>query len=98
MLLPVLAVEQVGVEIGQQCILGPVGRAKAVSQGVVSHRLGGDLLGRRSLNHLLDQCLGFLELLEANEALGLGQLRLVLGWRAVGQRTEKAIKLGPASS
>ena len=66
-------------EIGEECVLGAVGRAEAVAQGVVGGGLGGGVLGGGGLDHLPDQGLGFLELLEADQALGLGQSRLALG-------------------
>ena len=42
----VLAVEQVGVQIGEQGLLGAVGRAEAIAQGVVGRGLGGGVFGR----------------------------------------------------
>ena len=83
--LSVLAVEQIGMEVGQQGVLRPIGCSEAVAQCVVGGGLGGDVLGGSGLDHLPDQGLGVLELLEANQTLGLGQSRLTLGRRAIGR-------------
>ena len=53
MLFLVLAVEQVGVQIGEQGVLGPIGRAEAVAEGVVGGGLGGRVFRWVRLDHLV---------------------------------------------
>ena len=53
MLFLVFAVEQVGVQIGEQGVLGTIGRAEAVAQRVVSRGLGGRVFGRIPLDDLV---------------------------------------------
>ena len=89
----VLAVKQVGVQVSEKHLFGAVVCAEAVSQGVARGRLGRDILGGGGGDHLPDQCLGFLELLHSDQALGLGQPRLALADRAIGKRGDQSIEL-----
>ena len=85
-LLLVLGVEQVGVQVGEQRVLGLAGGAEAVAEGVVGGRLGLVVLGGGGLDDGTDVGLGLGELLGGDQALGLGQPRLALAERAFGRR------------
>ena len=85
-LLLVLGVEHVGVEIGEEGVLGPAGGVQAVSQGVVGGRLRGDVLRRDRLDDGADLGLGLGELFQAGEALGPGEPGLALADRARRRR------------
>ena len=92
-LLLVLAVEQVGMQVGEQGVLGTIGRAEAVSQGVVGGRLGRNLLGWGRQDHLTHEDLGILELLHANQAFGFPQSRLAQGGGTIRQLGDQSIEL-----
>src|SRR5207244_3919213 len=47
----VLGIEHVGVQVGDQGVLGPAGGAEAIAQRVVRHRLPGGVLGGQLLDH-----------------------------------------------